>query len=434
MTVPKRSYNTHPVAIIGGDNPNVLGLARALGRAGIGVYFFATQPAPIASRSRFVRRTIHIGCNDGQELYGQLMRHVKEIAVNGGPPFLIFTNEQQIAVCATWEGALLEHYQVITNIGRAHELCSKSRQLSLAAQAGFKIPYTVVVENLADIGRQSRSFRFPVIVKPDSPTLRGRFAEKAAIYHTTDELREGLKEVLTEGNCRLLLQEYVPGGDNCIAFFVAACGHGGEVLAHVTGKKTRQWPPGRGVMCSGRSIPIPELSRLAVRLCRLLGLAGLIGIEGKYHAHTHDLYFIEANVRSEMIISIADASGVNLPLIAYLHALGQSLPNCKQQRVALWLNAVDDFRCARELIRRGELTWGAYLRSLTGPKTYPVFTWDDPLPFMAWCWKTIAGRLWRIMLLINALCSFLGALRPFKHVRHVADVGGEGGTTDIASR
>lgn len=76
----------------------------------------------------------------------------------------------------------------------------------------------------------------------------------------------------------------------------------------------------------------------------------------------------------------------------YCDTLGWDLPanlGQRYQRVK-WIHLHYDFRSALHYWRRGELTLGEWWQSWRGRKTYAVFSWSDPGPFIGDVLSTLA--------------------------------------------
>jgi D-aspartate ligase len=68
----------------------------------------------------------------------------------------------------------------------------------------------------------------------------------------------------------------------------------------------------------------------------------------------------------------------------YCDALGWPLPSNVVQRYgnAKWMDIRRDLQSAVYEWRYGTLTVGQWWRSIQGPKTYALFSWTDPGPFL----------------------------------------------------
>jgi predicted ATP-grasp superfamily ATP-dependent carboligase len=69
----------------------------------------------------------------------------------------------------------------------------------------------------------------------------------------------------------------------------------------------------------------------------------------------------------------------------YCDAVGLPLPdNLEQKYVGVkWISLRRDIQSALYHWREGNLTLKEWWHSIRGPKTYALFSWDDPVPFLA---------------------------------------------------
>ena len=110
--------------------------------------------------------------------------------------------------------------------------------------------YQTVREDVEDAIAE---FSLPAIVKPVKP-LSGF---KVLLPGSTDELRRAIWE--HRADFPLLIQEWIPGGDENIYFCALHLDHG-EVLASFTGRKLRSRPRALGgtTMAVSSSHPTPR--------------------------------------------------------------------------------------------------------------------------------------------------------------------------------
>ena len=79
-------------------------------------------------------------------------------------------------------------------------------------------------------------------------------------------------------------------------------------------------------------------------------------------------------------MALALRCGVNVAEMQYRDALGQDVAPLRGYKVGqYWVSMFRDGVVARDLVRNGELTWGAWARSWMGA-TFDVFSIGDPLP------------------------------------------------------
>ena len=113
---------------------------------------------------------------------------------------------------------------------------------------------------------------------------------------------------------------------------------------------------------------------------------GLGYVEAKTDARTGRLLIIEPNIgRPTGRSAIAERGGVELLLTAYRDALGEPLPEARVQRYqgAKWIYWRHDLQASVVRLSRGELTVGAWWRSVQGSPVEAVFARRDLAPFAA---------------------------------------------------
>jgi D-aspartate ligase len=268
------------------------------------------------------------------------------------------------------------------------ELLDKRTQMAAAEAAGVATPWTrwgTAVELLAQAG----DCPYPAIVKPAFSHLGVKaLGAKALRCADAEELRAILGRI--EG-IEVLLQEYVPGGDDELytaGVFVCADGH----LAF-TGRKLKQHPPGLGIARLAETVDRPELVPGSVALLRELGYGGVSQVEYKRDHRDGSYRLMEANFRPWTWIGLATACGTNLPLAAHRWALGEvAWPTITAEAAAggararrttarprRWVWLVPEVRYALRDLRRGVTP---RLEQWRGIRAEAFFSRADPAPFL----------------------------------------------------
>jgi len=374
-----------PVIVLTHDGANPLGIARSLGRHGVPVYMLTPDRNTSLAWSRYVKKVFTLSSLENTaEMLERLQDFLHEIGSPTGKPILMVTNESHYLDLEPIKEFVSEHFNVLTPLEKVIPLITKSNQFPLAAQGGFRVMETVILRNTDDLNRAERKLAFPVIVRPLSNNLRGKFTAKAALYENVEMLREHLHPILSEDGIELIAQEYIPGSDRDIVFFMASCEKTGEPRMWLSGRKVRQNPPGRGVMASGLvdTIPDPDFVEKSKTLCRLFGLRGFIGIECKQHAVSKEYVYIESSFRPEGFNAIGLAAGVDLVWDSYLTALNKPCGTVFPQKPkGSWAWAELEHGTMKLLKQQGDPDWWKVMIPLPRPIAYAFFTWDDPLPF-----------------------------------------------------
>jgi predicted ATP-grasp superfamily ATP-dependent carboligase len=186
-----------------------------------------------------------------------------------------------------------------------------------------------------------------------------------------------------------VLQEQVPGPAGAIVHVSLYADKASNVRGLFMARKTRQFPSLFGNACMVETAVFPEIPGLVTPLIKAIGFHGIAGgIEFKRHPETGRLHFIEINPRAGASVSHSASSGVNLPYLAHLDALGAVLPEMTLgERSVRWIDGRRDLLYWLSY-RKGDHTGQPlslldYLRSLRGRRDYAYWAADDPLPWLA---------------------------------------------------
>jgi len=290
--------------------------------------------------------------------------------------------------------ALAEHYRfLLPDRQRVEDLTNKVRFARLAAELGLPAPATLVGSEISSAGEVEEALSLPCIVKPnthlgwftsDIVRSEGGQPRKALRASTRGELDRYLAAMRACGD-DFLVQEYIPGDDACIYSFHAYADAAGRVLAWFVGRKIRTYPKVSGVSTCLELVEEPELARLGLEVLRRLRFVGVVKLDFKLDPIRRQFVLLEVNPRFCLWNRLGAACGINLATIAHRDLAGQPVPRPRGYRTGIrWLSFGDDLRAfLREYRRDGDLTAAQYAASLCGPLVCDVFSWHDPMPFLA---------------------------------------------------
>lgn len=373
-----------PAIIVGRANANLLAQARALGECGIAVYCILTRDEPpvVARFCRYVRGVFD--CRGRSDEY--VVACISEISkLTTAKPVIYTGGDLDIGLLARiWE-TVKDRVVAPNNPVLSDSLTDKKTQLEKVAAAGVTVPQSQVIESVSDLEGVITDFRFPVICKPTELVKKGSFIGKTFVAGSDAELRKRMDQLFAgNGKASVLLQEYVPGGDDCILFTMASCDESGSIRSAVTGRKLTD--DGRGCIGLGETTYNPKLKSASEKVFKALGTGGILAVEFKAHEVTGDLYYIESNLRAENCGSLAKAAGVNLSASTFLYAIGYpNLYSPLGHRKATWMDISLVF--LSRLRRLGQRKNKAEDRRIF--RDHAVLTdalWasTDPAPAMTW--------------------------------------------------
>lgn len=373
-----------PAAVVVGlDNITGLQTARILAARGVSVVGIAEDRKHFGAQTNACREVLQADCSS-DVLIEPLLALGRRL---GRRSVLIPCTDPSVAVLSRHREQLAEWFWLpLAPHDVVETLMDKLSFARYAAEAGLAIPRTELLGDRADAEAAAASLTFPAVVKPTvkSALWARHTSAKGFAARDSDELLE-LYDRVESWSPELLVQEWVEGGED--GLFSCNCyfdGHGQPLVTFVA-RKVRQWPPDIGTSASGEECRNDDVLEEALRLFRGVGFHGLGYLEMKRDVRSGRMLIIEPNVgRPTGRSAIAEAGGVELVFTAYCDAAALPLPAAREQTYggAKWLDVRRDAQAAVVANRRGELSVGAWLRSLRGPKAHAIWSRRDPLPFV----------------------------------------------------
>jgi len=379
-------------AIVAGLGVNGLGLLRALGHAGVPVVGLYTDVRDPTAATRFGTK-IRVDALSGPAFVEALLSLRSRFASD---PVLILTQEASVATVSAARGEIGSFYRfAMPSHPLMEELSNKLRFQVLAERHGFLIPRAARLSAYG--GNEAVSaLRFPCVVKPvTKPSNYGKRFAKAYKADDAEEV-QSLWSVMRGIVDELIVQEWIEGGDSDVYFCLQYRPREGRPSLSFVGRKICQWPPLIGGTAS--CIPAPDVSRELTALTdgffEKVGFFGIGSMEFKRDRRDGRFYCVEPTVgRSDYQEEIAYLNGVNIPLAAYLDALGKGeaiQPQPKSQRA--WRDSVG--------YAQARMAGSPDLLPTLSPNIKicdAMFRIHDPMPYIASkvyaMWRTIgSGR------------------------------------------
>jgi D-aspartate ligase len=384
-TAPGAVPTNRPIAVVL-DVHHITGLntVRSLARMNVPVIGLTSQPqSPLARTNKC--RIVRCPASSGDALLKTLMvvgRSFRDKAV------LFPCSDAQVADISAKRELLAAYYRF--NLPAEEVVTTLSLKASFAQYAhanGYSIPRTAVIDRSTDITARRGDFTFPCILKPDTKTAQWtahNHLNKAWRLHNEDELQRAIPKALQWVD-RLVVQEWVPGSDSDLYFSLVYFDASSEPRATFVGRKIRQWVPEMGSAASAeKEFSAPVLAE-TIRLFKSVQYKGLGYVEFKLDAHQRQFTIIETNVGRPVVPShLAVANGINTAYVAYCDLIGTPitlLDDPTRPATIRWVHEWSEYQSANYYFERGELTTADWARSISGPKSYALFSPSDPLPF-----------------------------------------------------
>jgi len=407
----------HATAIVMNMFYTGLGIARSLGEHGIPVIGLTAKPGIYGNYTRYAKIVVSPDSRDQPEaLLNRLMELGKEL----GHRAVIFpTRDDDVIFLDRYRKELSPYFILTVPESAAIQGCLDKWETYLAARkANVQTPRCWLIENENDLRQALPNLVYPCVVKPVAAyhwRKSGHWAlvggRKAIGIHSEEELLSEYKAI-SRADTRMLVQELVAGDDQCLV--IAACyfDRQSNFVAGFNLQKVLQVPQGFGTGCIVQATNRAELFEPAIRLLQEIRYTGIAEVEYKWDATTRQYQLIEVNPRPWDQHRLGRVCGVDLVYLAYLEHAGLPLPvtTCRERSVK-WV-AEDGFITAvLQSIWRRDGSFRRLLRLARGSRTYAIWSWRDPLPFLVYMstrfvpalvadgfrlvWSRLSSKLWR---------------------------------------
>ncbi|MEO6447255.1 MAG: hypothetical protein ABIZ91_18210 [Gemmatimonadaceae bacterium] len=297
------------------------------------------------------------------------------------PPTLFVSTDEQVKVISHYGTPLHERYRFeFPSRETVDLLMSKEAFTRLATEKGWPIPATIAAQTREALEAQLASVRFPLILKPRLKNLASRqnAGQKAYRCADTASLLAAYDDV-ARWEPEVVVQEWIPGTDADVHYSFHYFAADMREIATFEGHKIRQWIPEVGSTACSEPVHPPLVTPLSREILTSTQCAGFCSVEYKRDPRSGTFYITEPTVgRVNLQLGTALANGADLVSRAYFHLNGVEYPGREQRTYdRKWVYLSADYRSAQYYVARGDLTWGGWLRSLRGPKSFAVWQAGD---------------------------------------------------------
>lgn len=385
MTMRRSTAPHHgfpPAVILGLDSMQGLQAARILARRGVRVVGVSSSDHHYACRTRESEVVV---ARSREELFTFLKTFGESLDQRA---VLFPCQDGRVLSVSRAREELERWYRIVLPEPDVVEmLMDKTAFYRYATEKGFPIPETHILQSADDAERAADSLSFPAVLKPAMRTSRWTEMtdEKGFLVADGRQLVEIYDRFSSVGE-PLIAQRWIPGGISNLYSCNCYFSQSGELLTSFIARKLRQWPVDTGQSSLGEEIRDDTVLEESIGLLRSVGYRGLGYVEMKRDPSTDRYYIIEPNVgRPTGRSAIAEAGGVDLLFTAYCDAADLPLPPNRHQTYGgvRWIHIRRDILSAVVTMRRGELTFGEWIRSVRRVKGFAVLSLRDPMPFLA---------------------------------------------------
>ena len=393
-----------PIPVILGSYVNAIGLIRSFAAKKIPTICI-DHKKDLAGHSKFTKfKFCPSPIDDTEEFINYLVNLGKILPFKG----VLFATNDEWLIPISKRRDILERYFLfpMSDWPVIEKAMDKQKMYKIANEAKISIPKTFFLSDIHEIYSVKNGIKFPIILKP---SITVNFSEKLESSSRTifisneKDLNCWYNKIIEKelDKIPLVIQEYIHSAFGNLYTITSYANKKGEITAYSIGYKIHQYPSVAGTITCGFVKDEPIVYKLASNLIRELKFYGISNIEFKFDYRDKIFKLIEINPRPGKWNYSAYASGVNLPYIAYIEALGRvcshKVKGCDN---ILWIHLKGDitylFRGHKEKVYKQATPFLAQMaRALWGAKTvFAVESLRDPVP-MLYEWGSLVYKIFR---------------------------------------
>lgn len=374
-----------PVVVLRSDSHGGLNVIRSLGRLGIPVYNVDPNPWAPAFHSRYCRDKF-LWDLEHRPSEDSLVYMFKVRQMIGKPCILIPTTDRTAEFVADHAQALAEGF-IFPKLSPklVHSLASKREMFYLAREHNIPTPDALFPHSRDDVLRFLKRARFPIMLKGiDGQRLWDRIGKKMFISGSEDELLGIYDAAEDPENPNLMLQEYIPGGDDTVWMFNGYFNEQSQCLAGFTGRKLRQCPVHTGSTSLGICLYNEAIEENTKRFMKAVGYRGTLDIGYRYDARDGDYKVLDVNPRIGASFRLfVGENGMDVVRALYLDLTGQEVVSSPARDGRKWIVEDLDLVSCYRYHREGALSLAEWVGSFRGIDEAAFISAVDPLPSFA---------------------------------------------------
>ncbi len=353
------------------------GIVRSLARYGIPVIGLKSNQFVPEQGTRLCKK-IYTYKNYGNLLY-LLTKLAKSLE---SKPLLYLTADKHVFFFHDKRNELMDLYDIrFPEESIIKLLIDKLKFYEYAEKNQILTPKTMNLREVKNFDVVKNNLNYPIILKPWLRTNAWSNNIKGKAFLIDDFSKfQSIYDKVAKFEKNLLVQEYIPGGDENIHYCLTYFNEKSVCLGAFTGQKVRQWPIQTG--STATTIPTTNdfVKNETIRIFESVGYKGFGSIEYKKHDVTGKYYVIEPTVgRINQQEYITTLNNMNLPVIAYSEITGMYVERgFGISKKVIYIDEVSELKSVFKYIRRGELTLYRWLKSLRGKRAYRFSTFADP--------------------------------------------------------
>ena len=375
-----------------------LGIMRSLGPLGVETYGVEADSFSPALASRYCRGKFLLDLHRTPP--DQSLEYLMRIGARiGRRSILIPTSDAAVMFVANHSRPLAQWFifpECESDL--VHRLCDKRNMYHLAREYGVSTPATAFPTSRADVVDFCRGAQFPILMKPilhrvpafHSTTKRWPMT----LIHSREELLAHYDAFETPSAPNVMLQEYIPGGDEMTWTFNGYFDRTGECRAAFTGRKLRNFPAYFGQASLAVCVDNDTVKKTTIEFMTAIGYKGPLDIGFRYDARDgrYKVNDVNPRVGAMFRLFVAD-NGMDVVRAMYQDLTGHAVEPSSNPHGRKWIVEDVDFLSALRYWRDGRLTAKQWFKSLRDVNERTLFCREDPRPLFAACLMDVRRAL-----------------------------------------
>ncbi|MCI0472898.1 MAG: hypothetical protein L0Y76_04870 [Ignavibacteria bacterium] len=370
-------YKTNNPAFVFGMFETGLAVGRSLGRRGVSVLGF-DHKKDIGFYSRYIKPELSPHPLKNPEAFKDFLLE-KALAFVHKP--VIFITSDDFLEFFVSNKKELSNYLLFNLVGENLLDLTFSKNKFYTKFIGTDVQIPALYDYDANAGA---NINYPVLIKGDNVN---RWRDKVNSSNKVIIAKDISELGMICGNLRsrgidFVMQEIIPGADNCFYKYCAYRTKEGEILSEFMLRKLRQNPVRYGVGSLVISCKNDELRKAGREVFKILDYKGIGSVEFKFDERDGKFKLIELNSRYWQQNSLSDKCGINFPLMEYLYLTCQDYSgfhNDYEQGIK-WINVYMDFASFLVYRKEKQLSLSEWIDQLKGKKVFSDFAGDDLMP------------------------------------------------------
>jgi D-aspartate ligase len=379
----KIKNTTNPVLVLN-CKLGALAIMRSLGSQGVRLYGVDDDKSSPGFLSRFCRGKYLMHFDEAREQ--EYLDYIVGLGQQLGKGTILIPTSDELSLFVAKYYDQLSNYFVYPHNDHAliSSLISKEGMYNLARHYGVPTPHTIFPKKLADVVDYSKTAIYPVMLKGIyGNRLQERTGKKMAIVHAKGELIETYKILEDPDLPNIMIQEYIPGGDDQIWIFNGYFNGNSECLAAYTGHKIRQFPVHVGCASLGICKWNKKVADLTTEFMMSIGYRGILDIGYRLDPRDGLYKVLDINPRVGQAFRLFVAENdMDVVKSLYLDLTGQEPYPIIPREGRRWMIEDYDVISSLHYHWEGTLGFAEWFRSFKGVEEAAWFSWNDPLPFL----------------------------------------------------